>query len=297
MPLTGVGGIGRSGPCARSPLTISEMAASMSEQLMSGPDSSCRAAIRSRPGEACGPRSVAAQGCGCYGGHALTAARAAPALARDGARRLHIAMVAPPYFRVPPVAYGGIEAVVADLLDTLVGSGHEVTLIGAVSHATRAQRFIATDDGGFADRQGKKLPELVHAAKAADILDVLNADVIHDHTMTGPLTAHGRLTPTVVTAHGPVTGERGDFYRTLGGSVGLIAISDAQRRTAPGLPWTATVHNGIRAETFPFQSDKDNCALFLGRFHPEKAPHLAIDAARAAGMPIILAGKCSEPIE
>jgi glycosyltransferase involved in cell wall biosynthesis len=83
----------------------------------------------------------------------------------------------------------------------------------------------------------------------------------------------------------------------LGRSVRLIAISDAQRATAPDLPWTATVHNAIDAETFPFLADKQDYALFLGRFHPEKAPHLAIDAARAAGIPIVLAGKCSEPIE
>jgi glycosyltransferase involved in cell wall biosynthesis len=210
---------------------------------------------------------------------------------------LHIAMVAPPYFRVPPVAYGGIEAVVADLVDALVGRGHEVTLIGADLHATRAQRFIATCDGGSADRLGELMPELVHAAKVAAILDTLNADVVHDHTVAGPLTAMGRLTPTVVTAHGPVTGERGAFYRALGGTVRLIAISHAQRSTAPDLPWAATVHNAIRAETFPFRADKQDYALFLGRFHPEKAPHLAIDAARAAGMPIVLAGKCSEPIE
>jgi glycosyltransferase involved in cell wall biosynthesis len=206
-------------------------------------------------------------------------------------------MVAPPYFRVPPVAYGGIEAVVADLVDTLVGRGHEVTLIGAGRHATKAQRFIATCDRESPDRLGELMPELVHAAKVASILDTLNADVIHDHTVAGPLTAMGRLTPTVVTAHGPVTGERGDFYRALGGTVRLIAISHAQRYTAPDLAWAATVHNAIRAETFPFRADKQDYALFLGRFHPEKAPHLAIDAARAAGIPIVLAGKCSEPIE
>ena len=57
------------------------------------------------------------------------------------------------------------------------------------------------------------------------------------------------------------------------------------------------MHNAIRAETFPFLAEKEDHALFLGRFHPEKAPHLAIDAARAAGIPIVLAGKCSEPIE
>jgi len=206
-------------------------------------------------------------------------------------------MVAPPYFGIPPVAYGGVEAVVADLVDALVSCGHEVTLIGAGRHATRAQRFIATRETGSADHLGELMPELVHAARAATILDALDLDVIHDHTVTGPLTARRRPTPTVVTAHGPVAGERGEFYRALGGSVQLIAISDAQRATAPDLPWTATVHNAIRAETFPFLADKQDYALFLGRFHPEKAPHLAIDAARAAGMPIVLAGKCSEPIE
>lgn len=210
---------------------------------------------------------------------------------------MHIAMVAPPYYDVPPEAYGGIETVVADLVDALVARGHDVTLIGAGRHATRAQRFITTYDVGPADRLGEAMPEMVHAAKVASILDRLDADIIHDHTMAGPLMARGRLTPTVVTAHGPVRGDPGEFYRALGGTVELIAISNAQRSSAPDLPWTATVHNAIRAETFPFRSEKEDFAFFLGRFHPEKAPHLAIDAARTAGMPIVLAGKCSEPIE
>lgn len=210
---------------------------------------------------------------------------------------MHIAMVAPPYFSIPPEAYGGVETVVADLVDALVGRGHQVTLIGAGKHATKAQRFVATSAIGPADQLGEMLPELVHAARAASIVDALGADVIHDHTAAGPLMALGRPTPTVVTVHGQLAGDHGDFYRALCGAVGLIAISDAQRATAPDLPWTATIHNAIRAETFPFRAEKQNYALFLGRFHPEKAPHLAIDAARAAGMPIVLAGKCSEPIE
>ena len=40
-------------------------------------------------------------------------------------------MVAPPYFDVPPQAYGGIEAVLADLSNALVDLGHTVTMIGA----------------------------------------------------------------------------------------------------------------------------------------------------------------------
>jgi len=210
---------------------------------------------------------------------------------------LHIAMIAPPYFGIPPAGYGGIEVVIADLVDALVDRGHEVTLIGAGHHATKAQRFVATYETAPADRLGEPMPELVHAAKVAGILDALDADVTHDHTLAGGLTARGRVTPTVVTAHGPVHGDRGEFYRALRGITHLTAISNAQRCTAPELPWIATVYNGIRAEMFPFLAEKHDYALFLGRFHPEKAPHLAIDAARARGMPIVLAGKCSEPIE
>jgi glycosyltransferase involved in cell wall biosynthesis len=206
-------------------------------------------------------------------------------------------MIAPPYFDVPPTAYGGVEAVVADLVDALVGRGHEVTLIGAGQHRTRAQRFLASYETGPADRLGEPLPEVVHAAQVARLLDGLDVDVVHDHTLAGPLLARGRRTPTVVTVHGPTSGEPGDYYQALGATVRFVAISDAQRATAPALPWAATVHNAIRADTFPFRADKEDFALFLGRFCQDKAPHLAIEAARAAGLPITLAGKCTEPPE
>ena len=61
----------------------------------------------------------------------------------DYADPLRIAMVAPPWFEVPPPAYGGVEAVVADLVDDLAARGHEVTLIGAGQHLTGAHRFIS----------------------------------------------------------------------------------------------------------------------------------------------------------
>src|SRR5262249_5744491 len=218
-------------------------------------------------------------------------------MAPVGAQQMHIAMVAPPYFSVPPTAYGGIEVVVADLVDALVARGHKITLIGAGGHATKAQRFLPTTDVGPAEQLGEVMPEIVHIARVGGLLDDLDVDVIHDHTMAGPLMARGRLTPTVVTAHGPVFGETGDLYHALGDTVHLVAISDAQRTFAPELAWSATVHNAVRADTFPFVAKKDDYAVFLGRFHPHKSPHLAIDAASEAGLPIILAGKCTEPIE
>lgn len=212
-------------------------------------------------------------------------------------QRLRVAMIATPYFTVPPAGYGAVEAVVADLVDALVDRGHDVTLIGAGQHGTRAQRFFASYGVSPAERLGEPLPEVMHAAYAARVLKECDVDVVHDHTLAGPLLARGRLTPTVVTVHGPVNGELGDYYRALGDTVRLVAISTAQRAGAPDLPWTATVYNAVRAETFPFRAVKENFALFLGRFNPDKAPHLAIEAARAAGLPITLAGKRSEPAE
>jgi glycosyltransferase involved in cell wall biosynthesis len=122
-------------------------------------------------------------------------------------------------------------------------------------------------------------------------------DVVHDNTLAGPLVAAARRVPTVVTAHGPVTGEPGHYLRQLGSSVGLVAISDAQRRLAPDLHWVGRVHNAVDVATFPFRADHDDYLLFLGRFTPDKGAHLAIDAARAAGRRLVLAGKLSEPAE
>jgi glycosyltransferase involved in cell wall biosynthesis len=212
-------------------------------------------------------------------------------------RPLHIAMVAPPWFTVPPRGYGGVENMCADLVDGLVDRGHAVTLVGAGAPGTRAGRFLATYADPPSGRLGEPLPEVLHSAAVARLLDGLGADLVHDHTLAGPLLARGRLIPTVVTMHGPVAGEPGEYYRQLGDTIDLVAISRAQRRAAPDLAWLGTVHNAVDVDSFPFRADKDEMLLFLGRLHPDKGVHLAIDAARSVGLPIVVAGKCSEPVE
>jgi glycosyltransferase involved in cell wall biosynthesis len=214
----------------------------------------------------------------------------------DAGGALRVAMVAPPWYTVPPDAYGGIEEVVAELTRTLIARGHQITLIGAGRDGTPAQ-FLRTYEEPPSDQLGEPLPEVVHAAAAAQLLADLEVDVVHDHTLAGPLTAAGRDVPTVVTVHGPVDGEMGDYYRQLGDAVSLVAISDAQRAMAADLNWVGTVYNGLDVATFPFQEEKEDWVLFVGRFNPDKGAHLAIDAARAAGRPIVLAGKINEPGE
>jgi glycosyltransferase involved in cell wall biosynthesis len=109
--------------------------------------------------------------------------------------------------------------------------------------------------------------------------------------------APGRRAPTVVTAHGPMGTEWGEYLRAISAWVGLVAISDSQRRLSPDLPWRATVHNAVDPDDLMYADQKGDYVLFLGRMCAEKAPQLAIDASRTAGRRLLLAGKCAEPAE
>ncbi|HEX6675776.1 MAG TPA: glycosyltransferase family 4 protein [Actinomycetes bacterium] len=213
---------------------------------------------------------------------------------------LRIAIVAPPWYAIPPQGYGGIESMVFWLAEGLHAKGHDVTVIGAGPRAI-AGRFLSTVADPPSERIGQVLPEVTHALQAADLLEELEReaplDVIHDHCAASVLAATRHAAPTVVTAHGPVDGEMLSYYRHIGPGISLVAVADFQRRLAPRLPWVGTVHNATQADAYPFESSKDDFCLFLGRMSGEKAPHLAIEAARAAGRRIVVAGKCTEKIE
>ena len=216
---------------------------------------------------------------------------------RKPASRLGIAFVMPPWLDVPPRAYGGIESMAASLVEALIDRGHEVVLIGAGNNGTRA-RFLRTFDTALSERIGEALPELLHAARSNRHLDRLDVDLVHDHSQSGPLSARGRRIPTVVTAHGPCTGEIGAYYRNVCSDVHLVAISGSQQRIGHDVKWAAMVHNAITTADFRFCGEKKkDYVLFLGRFCPDKGAHLAIDAARSAGRPILLAGKVWEAKE
>jgi len=210
---------------------------------------------------------------------------------------LRIAMVMPPWYQLPPTGYGGIESVCAALVDALSERGHDVTVFGAGAAAGTAGRFVSTMPDLQYPRLGEAIPATVHAARVEALLGQERYDVIHDHSPCGPLSAKSRTAPTVVTVHGLADGELGDLFAALGRTVHLVAISEAQRRRRPGLPWVATILNAVEPAQYPFAVSPHGPVLWLARFCPEKGPDLAIQACRAAGLPLVLAGKCSEPRE
>ena len=53
--------------------------------------------------------------------------------------KLRVAVLAPPWFPVPPTGYGGIEWVVSLLADGLADAGHDVTLFASGDSQTKAK--------------------------------------------------------------------------------------------------------------------------------------------------------------
>jgi glycosyltransferase involved in cell wall biosynthesis len=221
-----------------------------------------------------------------------------PGSDRPRARPLRIAMVAPPWLSVPPPGYGGLEQVLAGLVDGLIDRGHAVTLFGTGREHGTAARFVSTSPDLQYHRLGESLPELAHLAQVNRLIDPADFDVVHDHTTIGPLVAGHRAVPTVATVHGNPVGEYGTVLGDIDRAVGLVAISHAQRRANPGLPWVGTVHNAMPLHDLPRkQARGTGPVLWLARFSPDKGPDTAIRACRAAGLPLTLAGKCNEPAE
>jgi len=94
-------------------------------------------------------------------------------------------------------------------------------------------------------------------------------------------------TPVLTTIHGfsspkimPVYQKYHDGY--------FVSISDSDR--APGLNYLGTVYNGIDLSLYPLQQSHGDDLIFLGRIHPDKGVHLAIEVAQQSGWPLVIAG-------
>jgi glycosyltransferase involved in cell wall biosynthesis len=213
---------------------------------------------------------------------------------------LRIAVLAPPWFPVPPDRYGGIELVVGLLADGLAGAGHDVTLFASGDSAPARARLAALYDHSPSEHIGKSFWDLRHVVDCLARQDEF--DVVNDHSgMVGAALGGLLRTPFVHTVHGPLDGEPGDTYEqicSLSDRIGLISISLSQRAPRPWLPWVANCPNAIDLSRYPLEErPRGDYLLFLGRLAPDKGAHRAIAVAAEAGLPIKLAGKCREPGE
>src|SRR5581483_157705 len=113
-------------------------------------------------------------------------------------------------------------------------------------------------------------------------------DLIHSHYDFMALSyTHLVKTPVLTTIHGFSSPKIMPVYRKYRDGY-FVSISDSDR--APGLNYLATVYNGIDLSLYPLQEQGGDSLIFLGRIHPDKGVHLAIEVAQRSGLPLLIAG-------
>ena len=208
------------------------------------------------------------------------------------ARPLRIAQVGPVATSTPPPKSGSIETITSLLTEGLVAREHQVTLFATGDSTTTAELHATLAKGYWHDLTlwPWDLCELLNLAAAVE--RARNFDVIHYQAAYYPMSlAFARVCPTPILQtlhHAPSPDEVRLWSRYP--EAPFVAVSKEQARRLAGLNVVDVVLHGIDTDAFAFRERPDDYLLFLGRFDAGKGVLQAIDAARALGMRLILAG-------
>lgn len=198
-----------------------------------------------------------------------------------------IAVLSPVAWRTPPRQYGAWETVASNIAEGLIARGWDVTLFATRDSVTRAHLRAVVNSGYEEDSSvDPKVAEYLHISEVFE--HASEFDLIHSHYDFMALT-YTRLvrTPVLTTIHGFSSPRIMPVYEKYRNGY-FVSISDSDR--APGLNYLATVYNGIDLALYPFQKSAGDDLIFLGRIHPDKGVHLAIEVARLSGLPLRIAG-------
>lgn len=202
-------------------------------------------------------------------------------------KKKRIAVLSPVAWRTPPRQYGAWETVASNITEGLVARGWDVTLFATRDSITAATLHSVVDKGYEEDATvDPKVVEYLHISEAFEQAD--DFDLIHSHYDFMALT-YSRLvaTPVLTTIHGFSSLQIMEVYEKYRDGY-FVSISDSDR--AAGLNYLGTVYNGIDLSLYPLQATPGDSLLFLGRIHPDKGVHLAIEVAQQSGSKLLIAG-------
>ncbi len=196
--------------------------------------------------------------------------------------------MAPVAWRTPPRAYGAWETVAGNITEGLVARGWKNVTLFATKESITSAKLVGFVERGYEEEE-KHLPLVstcLHISKVMERADEF--DLIHNNFDYLPLTYLPFIkTPMLTTIHGfsdpdilRVYYDHKDTY--------YVSISDSDRD--PGLPYLATVYNGIDLSNLTFRETPGDKLVHYGRIHMDKGTHLAIDVAKKSGKDLIIAG-------
>ena len=210
---------------------------------------------------------------------------------------MNIAILAPFEETVPPKKYGGTELVVYNIIEELVKRGNQVTLVAAgdcqtSAHLVKIFETTVREMPEAADMNFRNAYKYIGLGKVAEYFSQNKFDIIHNNIGWRILAFEKILgSPVITTLHGPLdVPYQQKVYGTYQSS-NYVSISLSQRKPMPDLNFVANVYNGLDMTKFKFFPEPKDYLAFLGRMSPEKGPVQAIQAAKAAGIKLIMAAK------
>lgn len=224
--------------------------------------------------------------------------------------RLRVLVVAPERHALRQPHAGGLEAVVWNRVRWLRLRGHDVHLCASEGSdflgenadlhlpSPRWHRTRDASDTDFPEGHRRLLTDAFDRVREWLDAPATRVDVVDNHSLHGDPILWSRDTgvPVVTTLHTPPLSDIVIAANALHGSSPhrFLAVSQYTARA-----WSA---EGVDAFVFPNGVDKEQWRLgaggggwvWFGRIVPEKAPHLAILAARRAGAQLKLAGRIGD---
>lgn len=201
-----------------------------------------------------------------------------------------ILYVAFPLLPVSDESAGGAEQILWSLEQEMTRRGIS-TAVAACESSKIQGELIATGSAPKAEDAYEARAE-EHATKIVELCKRRNFDLIHDHS--GHFWKHaGEIDiPVLATLHLPRNFYARELFENIAPNVSFNCVSESQLSSFSDLPrMMGAVRNGIDVNRFQFAHRKDDYLFWLGRICPEKAPHLAIEAAIKAGKRLVLAGR------
>ena len=210
----------------------------------------------------------------------------------DGDRRpLSILNVAFPFAAVGSDAVGGAEQVLSHLDAGLVAAGHRSFIVARQGSRTAGELLaVAAPRGPIDDRVRKRMYALYRRA-IPQALGRWPIDLVHMHGIDFHRYLPPPGVPVLVTAHLPPSWYPAEALVPSRPDTWLHGVSASQHRAFPAdAPVLPPIENGVPTRRLSARHAKRSFALCVGRICPEKGFHIAIDAARRADRPLLLAG-------
>jgi glycosyltransferase involved in cell wall biosynthesis len=205
---------------------------------------------------------------------------------------LTILSVAYPLAPVSPDAAGGAEQVLSMLDRAIVAAGHRSVVVAQEGSRVAGTLAPVPAHVGELDEAVKGRAQADTRAAIGSVLARLPVDLVHLHGIDFHAYLPPPGPPVLATLHLPPSWYPAEALRPARPDTWLHCVSDLQHaactegpRLLPAIP------NGIDVVALQARHAKRSFAMFLGRICPEKGVHIALDAAKQAGMPLLVAGE------